>query len=119
MKIINLTQHAATKTQNDQGVFDFLTDEQKSELLNFEVIPTKADIADRAHVLANIAKDCGANAAMIGGAPYLMGELSQVLKSYDIKPLYAFSTRKVVEVLQEDGSVKKSSIFEHLGFFEA
>ena len=119
MKIINLTQHAATKAQLDNGVFDFLTDEQKSTILNFEVIPTKAELTRRAHALANIAKDCGASAAMIGGAPFFMGELEKVLKLSGVKPMYAFSKRDVLEMAQADGTVKKIAVFEHLGFFEA
>ena len=118
MKIANLTQHAATPAQVDAGVFDLLTDEQKNELLNFDVIPKHVDLFNHAFALATIAKKSGADAAMIGGAPYLMGVLEGTLKIAGIKPLYAFSKRNSVDVHNADGTVSKKVVFEHLGFFE-
>ena len=119
MKIINLTQHSATKVQLDAGVFDVLTDSQKSSLLNFDEIPTHDEIYKRALILSNIARNAGVKSAMIGGAPYLMSTLEKILKISGIKPLYAFSKRDVVETPNADGTVSKKVVFRHLGFFEA
>lgn len=60
-----------------------------------------------------------ADAAMIGGAPYLMGPLEAALKDRGIAPLYAFSERRSIEVKNEAGEVTKTAVFVHLGFVEA
>lgn len=116
MKIINLTQHAATAEQIAAGVFEPRPDCKARiiELLNFSSIPTMEEIFLRAEELADLAQ--GADAAMIGGAPYLMAQLHQSLESADVLPLYAFSIRESVEETQPDGSVRKVNVFRHAGW---
>lgn len=118
--IINLTQHAATADQIAAGVRDLTgTDrDQVIAALNFETLPTAADLADRAGTIALVAMLAGATKAMIGGAPYFMSHLEFALKSAGITPVYAFSRRESVEEAQVDGSVKKINIFRHSGFVE-
>jgi len=58
-------------------------------------------------------------AVMIGGAPYLMGPLTNVLKGLHLDVLFAFTQRESVEVPQEDGSIKKVAVFRHTGFVKA
>ena len=53
---------------------------------------------------------------MIGGAPYLMAPLENVLMKNNRVPVYAFSVRESVEQIQSDGSVVKNNIFRHKGF---
>ena len=118
MKIVNLTQHAATAEQQAQGVLD-LQGEALSDLkalLTFNELPTPGSIAARALALAAFAEGC--EAAMIGGAPYLMPVLEAALLEAGVLPLYAFSRRESVDVPQEDGSVRKTAVFRHLGFVQ-
>ena len=126
MIIINLTQHASTPEQSKQGVVD-LTGEDLSLLkdyLTFNTLPSKGEIAAKAQAIATLATlanlaGTGANSAMIGGAPYLMGPLEQALKERGLTPLYAFSERVSKEAIQADGSIKKVLVFRHLGFVQA
>lgn len=116
MKILNLTQHAGTQEQGVLEVADNLKIELRT-LLNFEELPTPADIKSRAQAIAAMA--VGYDAAMIGGAPFLMGALEAALKAVGVQPLYAFSRRESVERTRPDGSVEKVAVFRHLGFVEA
>ena len=119
--IINLTQHSATADQVAAGVVDLsgdaLTDLR--DALTFDSIPTREEIRNRSEYIAQLAVSHEAEAAMIGGAPYLMSALEKELKAAGITPLYAFSTRESVEQKQLDGGVRKVNIFRHIGFVEA
>ena len=123
MKILNLTQHLATPDQILSGVFDLPEKARKEvcELLTFEKIPSAEGISIRAHALAGYAVTYTANcgACMIGGAPYLMGELTGMLRRSSIKALYSFSVRDAVDAPQADGSVRKVIVFRHTGFVPA
>lgn len=76
MKILNLTQHAATPEQIAAGVFEPQDKEAVRELLTFETLPTKEEIHSRAVKLTIEALEHDVKAAMIGGAGYLMSELA-------------------------------------------
>ena len=126
MRILNLTQHPATPEQVAAGIVD-LTPAQRvfvSQWLTFEDVPTRRQINSRAALLAQAAANDSVgvgevgqfDAAMIGGAPYLMGPLEEALLAQDIKPLYAFSRRESVETIAADGSVTKTNVFRHAGF---
>jgi len=120
-KVLNLTQHSATPEQIAQGVVE-PTPEVKAQiqsLLTFEELPGPKEIIRRATRLADIAAECGVEAAMIGGAPYLMAELERTLLFGGVNPLYAFSRRESVDQVQPDGSVKKVAVFRHVGFVPA
>ena len=121
MTILNLTQHPATEDQLLAGVVEPLKAEKKDikSLLTFTDLPVKEQVVHKAVALAYIAKGCGADAAMIGGAPYLMPELAKQLKDVGIKPLFSFTERVVQKEVGEDGNVVKTSIFKHQGFVEA
>lgn len=121
MEILNLTQHEATPEQRAAGVIDLPADRQEvlQDLLTFIEIPDPDRIWARAHCIARFAKACGAKAAMIGGAPYLMGPLTEALHLQGITPLFAFSRREVTEETDpKTGEVRKTSVFRHLGFVE-
>jgi hypothetical protein len=114
--MINLTQHTATL---EQGCVEPFDKAKVMELLTFglkDIHPSQ--IWERASELAKIAKESGETAAMIGGAPYLMGPLETALRANGITPLYAFSIRESAEELQPDGSIKKTNVFRHAGFVE-
>ena len=115
--ILNLTQHKATKEQVQAGVVEPKNKEEIQKLLTFNEMPDKIEIRKRARALANIALEEGCKKVMIGGAPYLMGELESELKFYDIIALYAFSKRVTEEIQTENGTEKKI-IFKHEGFIE-
>mgnify|MGYP000926164026 CR=1 FL=1 len=117
--IINLTQHIATPEQVEAGVIDLQGEDltQLKKLLNFVGMPTNGDIHDRAFDIARIADQSGAEAAMIGGAPYLMPHLQKALQARGIAVFYAFSERVSVERVV-DGVVVKTNEFKHVGFVE-
>lgn len=120
MEIINLTQHTATDDQRAAGVFD-LEGEALSYVkanLTFDTLPNKEEIDLRAERIADIAADHHADAAMIGGAPYLMSALEVALLDRGITPLYAFSERVSAEETLPDGTVRKVNVFKHVGFVE-
>ena len=117
-KIINLTQHTATPEQVAAGVVEPSDKEEVRRLLTFDEPPTKADYIIRANALADLAKKAGADAAMIGGAPYFMSSLEIALEYQGIKPLYSFTRRESVDMLQADGSVRKVAVFKHVCFVE-
>lgn len=112
MKRINLTQHDG---KPEQGCFEPENKEQVKELLTFEALPTKAEIRDRAVSLAIIAKESGAEEAMIGGAPYLMADLETELRRFGVTPVYAFSRREAIE---DPNTGEKISVFKHIGFIK-
>lgn len=118
MKIVNLTQHAASDEQVAAGVFN-LEGEDKEILLsslNFNSLPTTEVVQAKAGNLALLAKQSGAQAAMIGGAPYLMAHLERALLQKGVMPCYAFSPRESVEKVV-DGKTVKTSVFHHQGFY--
>jgi hypothetical protein len=117
-KIVNLTQHPATPEQIAQGVVDLSEGERErlGVLLTFGYLPTKDNIFAVAWEVAKYSD--GYDTAMIGGAPYLMGKLEDMLHRKGCTPVYAFSRRESVEELQTDGSVKKVNVFRHVGFVE-
>lgn len=124
MIIVNLTQHKATPEQQAAGVVDLEGEELEYlvRCLTFDDIPNRAKIRACAFNIAqNIfwAKFEGARAAMIGGAPWLMGPLAAALKARGIKALFAFSVREAIEQTMPDGSVRKTAVFRHKGFVEA
>lgn len=119
MRIINLTQHPATPEQIAAGVEDLRGPalEALRKYLTFDALPTRADIEAAAEAVAAMAIEY--EAAMIGGAPWLMAPLEAALRRYGVRPLYAFSRREAVEEVQPDGSVRKVAVFRHVGFVEA
>ena len=117
-KILNLTQHAATEQQTKEGVIEPKpADKEKiRKLLTFDEVPSKKELVHRAIKLAEIAARYNVKQAMVGGAPYLMPPLEIALLSYGIEPVYSFTRREVVEMTNEDGTVKKTAIFAHVGW---
>lgn len=127
MTIINLTQHAASAEQIAAGVVD-MSAEQRAVLikaLTFESLPTRGEIVAAAEIIAELAASAGLaphilpDAAMIGGAMWLMAPLAAAVEARGIEALFAFSQRESIEELQADGSVHKTAIFRHVGFVPA
>lgn len=121
MKIVNLTQHNATAEQTAAGVFNLegIAMNTLKQNLTFTEIPSREEIVNRANIIVGIALANDAEAAMIGGAPYLMPALEQALAKHGIQALYSFTQRETVEKIGENGEVIKTAIFKHIGFVEA
>lgn len=117
-KIINLTQHACSSEQADAGVVEPADKLAVQMALTFTEMPTTSVISEKANALAETAFESGCKKAMIGGAPYLMSALEKALKDKGITPLYSFSERVSIEVVREDGTTQKTSVFKHKGFIE-
>jgi hypothetical protein len=124
MKIVNLTQHAASPAQEAEGVVCPHVDSNPfsaalRELLTFDTLPSSQDVADRSAKLAKMARQladfAGADAAMIGGAPFLMASLEKALGDVGLIAVFAFSTRESVEEVVGGQTVKRS-VFAHKGF---
>jgi len=122
MRILNLTQHAATADQLAVGVFEPSSSDKKliAHLLTFTVLPTRAQISSRCRELCLIIWVYDkTDAVMIGGASYLISRLDVMIpKVCGMPALHSFTARDSVEVRQEDGSVKKTQVFRHLGFVD-
>lgn len=121
MRIVNLTQHAATAAQVKGGVFALPAekDQELKKLLTFAALPLRSEVAAHAAAIAALAAEAGVEAAMIGGAPYLMAPLEEALLAREIAPLYAYSERRSVEKTDPTtGEVTKTAVFVHLGFVE-
>jgi hypothetical protein len=106
MKILNLTQHDASKEQLDEGVVNLETNTYLKDLLT---VKYGDNLQDKATKIA--ALSVGFKYVMIGGAPFLMPLLENELKERGIIPVYAFSDRVVIE---KDGV--KTSMFQHKGW---
>ena len=126
-RIINLTQHYATKDQIVAGVID-LPEDLREELvrrLTFDELPGQGEAQQRAACLAGdltewlaSADIVGIDTVMIGGAPYLMCPLERYLTDEGYTPVYAYSQRETYEEKQDDGSVRKIAVFRHGGFVQ-
>lgn len=125
--IVNLTQHPASAEQIAAGVTD-LPAEQRAILtaaLTFESLPSREEILAAAETVAGLADNAGPadhilpDAAMIGGAMWLMGPLAAAIEGRGIEALFAFSQRESVEEVQADRSVRKTAVFRHVGFVPA
>ena len=120
--IVNLTQHKATPEQVKAGVVDVGADQRKAlqQYLTFDQLPDSLALTCTANAIAAFVKKVAPNAdaAMIGGAPYLMPPLEKALRKRGVTPLYAFFVRESEEKRMEDGSIVKTAVFKHLGFVE-
>ena len=116
---------AANPSARLQEVVDLPTQDcaALSKLLTFDSLPTEKDLGRRAHEVKQLVREVfekiGFDADveepifMVGGAPFFMPVLAQVLEDcLGGRCLYAFSQRVSVE--SADGT--KTSVFKHLGF---
>lgn len=60
--------------------------------------------------------DNGRGRVMVGGAPWFMSALCVSLKERGFNPVFSFTERQSIDEPQGDGSVKKVSVFNHVGF---
>ena len=114
--IHNLTMHAATTEQQEQGVVD-LAGERLAALkqyLNIETLPSKEELLGRCQKIRSLIP-VDTTHVMIGGQPALQTYLVQVLKDAGITPGFAFTQRESVEKITPEGVIK-TNVFRHVGF---
>lgn len=133
---LNLTQHEATSAQScaprNEATASII-----SELLTFATLDeAQNDRRRRAEELRDVAVGMARDAGhtleadpdggwtlvevMIGGAPWFMRTLEDVLTETPfLRPVYAFSPRVVTERTDADGKIVKTSEFRHQGFIMA
>ena len=124
--ILNLTQHNATKDQQDAGIIDMPVEFQVAlkGLLTFPTQYTRDDLEYRALQIHELVRDfCGTSkevleGVMIGGMPSFMPVLESVLISKGIKVGYACTERKSVDK-EVDGKIIKTAVFVHAGMYWA
>jgi len=122
MRILNFTQHEATPEQVAEGVVEPDADnkERIRQLLTFEELPTQSELRQRATECAVLAsalvRKYRCDAVLIGGAPFFVSHLESALRLFNVRYCYAFSRREAQELIQPDGSVKKTHVFKHVGF---
>ena len=127
MAILNLTQHNATKDQQDAGIKDFPVEFQVAlkGLLTFPTQYTRKDLEQRALQIHELIRDfCGPSkevleGVMIGGMPSFMPVLEATLISKGIRVGYACTERVSEDQVQADGSVRKVAVFKHAGMYWA
>lgn len=122
-RIWNATQHLATTEQKAQGVVDLPEElrKQLTEHLTFEDIPSSEMLRARSIAVVGQIMAAGAkpgDSIMLGGAPFLMEELSHTAREVGLITVFAFSRRESAEQVMPDGSIKKVAVFRHLGFVE-
>lgn len=132
---INLTQHETSAEQvaeverKGYAPLQFTSIERTAvrSMLTFESLPSKGEVQLAANALANIVKELAnardaslqETAVMIGGAPYLMGPLTETLKMLGVSVYFSFSQRVSEEHVNEAGETIKTNVFKHVGFVEA
>lgn len=115
MQIFNLTQHLSTKTQLDVVEPSKEVKEKIKNLLTFKEQPDLKELNKRATALAKLIPT-GIRNVLIGGASYFMPVLHRQLVNYGYYPHYSFSPRVSKDIPQKDGTVKKVSKHQHLGY---
>lgn len=122
MRILNMTQHEATRDQIAAGVVQPVRadHERVKEIITFEELPELSQLKWRARRFAELARALlqkyGCEAVMIGGTPYFAAEQERALWESGIRFCYAFSQRDSIDETQPDGSVVKRTVFKHAGF---
>lgn len=124
--ILNLTQHQCTIDQLDYMVGEISIDRKEvSDLLTIKEFPTFSTVAEKALGLAELAATAANEAGVeptnilvsIGGLPYLMAPLVEELKKRGFTPVYSFTQRVSVDIDNGDGSVTKTNVFKHEGWY--
>ena len=121
--MLNITQHVASLAQQKSGVFDVESKDRGdlTHLLTFSSLPTTDTLLYRVEKIVHFVlkvleeMDSETTDVMIGGAPYLMGPLSDHLLLAGLQGHFAYSER----ISSEDENGVKTSTFAHLGFVKA
>ena len=114
MKILKCTNHRSTPKQLAMGIID--PSDNDGELLRnaitYDELPTLEQINRTCQTIVNLVKKYGCDAAMLGGAPFLAGYEEEALFRCGLSVAFAFTKRIVKEEVLQDGSVKKTSLFD-------
>lgn len=126
MKVLNMTIHTLTPSQiEDRGIEP--SEEVKNEIKEYLLIKEKPKYKDMLRDNArNFAKLCkrlvseydGYVAVLIGsGTPSIQHYIVEELKSLKVEYVYSHSERNCKEIHNEDGTVSKTFVFEHKGWY--
>lgn len=116
--ILNLTQHPASAEQKEVGVVDHPKLAELKALLTFEELPTPADLVDRARAIVELIPP-EYTKVMIGGPSWFMSTLESEIYGLTEGAVlvgHAFTFRRSVESIDDEGNVVKTSKFMHEGF---
>ena len=119
MKVFNLTKHQMTSDQVANGGLNVPAAQAATELHDFVVMPTAADMQLRAAALMSLAQADGAVAGdgvMLAGPMYFIPPLVDAARDAGFVPTFSFTQRVAVEKPLDDGSVKLEYIFRHEGW---
>lgn len=124
MKLYNISNHVLTSEQVEDSMKRLavqeiieLPEDIKKEFGN--VTPDKInDIAKK--IIDFVTKDNRNEEVIVhlAGQPALVVLLVNCFASINIKTIYSFSERKSVETINGDGTVVKTNVFKHQGWYE-
>ena len=117
-RILNVSSHSFTEDQQKELREKYYEVVELSEDLKKKWgsinIGSLLEVVDS---ICDFAKENNIHVAFVAGQLAANGLLVDLLRNYNIKSVFAFTDRVSEEVRQEDGSVKKVSVFKHRGFF--
>jgi len=118
-KIYNLTNHIPTEEQKQDGIVELppTIKAEIRELINFEELPSKEELQERAQKITRILLAHNIKKVLIGGAVFFMPILVWELNANGITPYASFSKRDVEEYKENDTVIKKVK-FKHIGLIE-
>lgn len=112
MRILNCTIHEATEKQKQMGIVTPVHAEKIKQAILFQEPPTLERIDYAITVILEAMKENHCDTAMIGGAPFLQGYLEEALLNNGFQVAFAFTQRKSIEKVMENGEVEKVSYFD-------
>lgn len=117
LKLLNLTQHVATAEQLADGVIepDELTKKTIRGLLTIHGQPDPVEISMKAQGLTNLVANGGYDGAMVGGKLHLMVNLLHLMNLKGLVCFEADSERVSKDIDNGDGTVTKTTTFQHIG----
>jgi hypothetical protein len=88
--------------------------EMQSKVSQIPASATYVDIIKLATDIVDMAQECGAKFFMIAGEPTLVLHASILAKNCGMEVVQSTTERISSEILQEDGSILKTAVFQHV-----
>lgn len=120
--IINMTIHSLTPYQILDGAFE-PSEEVKNkikEILLIAEIPTRIELEKRARdfaQLCSVINTTGTKFLIGSGTPSIQPYITKELEKIGVDYVYSHSARECQEVHNPDGTVSKSYVFSHKGWY--
>lgn len=118
-KLVVFMAHSLTPEQKEG--WDEIVDMKEKSSVNFTQIDPEAtsmEIYDMAQTMFNEAREEGATHVSLMGEPCLMHNMYMWCANNDITFVQSTTRRESKDIPQEDGSVKKISVFRHVQWRE-